>query len=88
MNPFETKPPTCKKLRIFEVRPLVPQLSTSNSTGERLDESGNSKKLGCYVGKYNLKFISLNKYIKVCACMCAFVHFCNKFKYIILHFFL
>ncbi|XP_032684948.1 baculoviral IAP repeat-containing protein 6 isoform X6 [Odontomachus brunneus] len=45
VNPFETKPPTCKKLRIFEVRPLVP-----NSTGERLDESGNSKKLGCYVG--------------------------------------
>lgn len=57
MNPFETKPPTCKKLRIFEVRPLVP-----NSTGERLDESGNSKKLGCYVGKYNLKLISLDIY--------------------------
>lgn len=45
-NPLESKPPTCKKLRIFEVHPLV-----SGSTGERLDEA-TSKKLGCYVGKY------------------------------------
>ena len=49
-NLAESKPPTCKKLKIFEVRPLVPP-----NAGERFDESANSKKLGCYVGKYNLR---------------------------------
>jgi len=45
-NSAESKPPTCKKLKIFEVRPLVPP-----NAGERFDEGANSKKLGCYVGK-------------------------------------
>ena len=50
-NLAESKPPTCKKLKIFEVRPLVPP-----NAGERaFDEGANSKKLGCYVGKYNLR---------------------------------
>lgn len=41
-NVAESKPPTCKKLKIFEVRP-----------GERFDEGVNSKKFGTYVGKCN-----------------------------------
>lgn len=49
-NLAESKPPTCKKLKIFEVRPLVP-----SNAGERFDESTSSKKLGCYIGKYNMK---------------------------------
>ncbi|XP_067212436.1 baculoviral IAP repeat-containing protein 6 isoform X3 [Linepithema humile] len=44
-NVAESKPPTCKKLKIFEVRPVVPP-----STGERFDEGANSKKFGTYVG--------------------------------------
>ncbi|XP_011349517.2 baculoviral IAP repeat-containing protein 6 isoform X2 [Ooceraea biroi] len=42
-NLAESKPPTCKKLKIFEVRPLA-----SGSSGERFDEGASSKKL--YVG--------------------------------------
>ncbi|KAL6430648.1 hypothetical protein ACFW04_006912 [Cataglyphis niger] len=44
-NLAESKPPTCKKLKIFEVRPLVPA-----NAGERFDENASSKKLGCYIG--------------------------------------
>ncbi|EFN66625.1 Baculoviral IAP repeat-containing protein 6 [Camponotus floridanus] len=44
-NLTESKPPTCKKLKIFEVRPLIPA-----NSGERFDENASSKKLGCYIG--------------------------------------
>jgi len=46
-NLAESKPPTCKKLKIFEVRSLA-----SGSSGERFEDGANSKKFGYYVGEY------------------------------------